>query len=177
MQSLKTLLRRETNQLHLFWKAGRGLTGELQTRALQTRACAKPPPRAARAWEPSVVGALQLSGSFPPVGFPQCAGEAGPAGQDGVASGPEARAAAGPRPRWPPRLSTGFLQVSGQSHALGLWGWTCAGWFLGKWPGFGSPWRIRSSSQGQSLPASPGPNSLSGGLPETGPKPALETEP
>lgn len=177
MQSLKILLRREINKPHLFWKAGRGLTGELQTRALQTCACAKPLPRAARAREPSVVGSLLLSGRFPPVGFPQRAREAGPAGRDGVAAGPEARAGAGQRTRRPPRLSTGFLQVSGQSHAHGLWGWTCAGWFLGKWPGLGSPWRIRSFSQGQPLPASPGPKSLSRRLPETGPKPALETEP
>ena len=45
---------------------------------------------------------------------------AGPTGQDGVPAGPETRAAAAQRPRWPPRLSTSFLQVGGQSHALGL---------------------------------------------------------
>lgn len=50
----------------------------------------------------------------PPVGFPRRAWEAGPAGQDGVAAGPETRAAAGQRPRWPPRLSTSFVQVGGQ---------------------------------------------------------------
>lgn len=50
--------------------------------------------------------------------------------------------------------------------------------WLVSWKGAwaGSPWRIRSFSQGQPLPASPGPKSLSRGLPETGPKPALETE-
>lgn len=44
---------------------------------------------------------------------------ADPTGQDGVPAGPETRAAAAQRPRWPPRLSTSFLQ-----------GKRCEGWYI-----------------------------------------------
>lgn len=122
MASLKTQLWRDNNQAHLLWKTGGGHKRGWVGGALQTRACAKPTPPAARAWEPSVVGSLPLSGWFRRWVFPRRTGEAGPAGQDGVAAGPEARAAAGQRPRWPPRLSTSFVQVGGQpcSWLLGL---------------------------------------------------------
>lgn len=68
-----------------------------------------------RRWEPRVPAAE----CFLSVHFQRRTREAGPAGEDGVTAGPEARAAAGQRPRRPPRLPTNFLQVGGQGHALG----------------------------------------------------------
>lgn len=61
---------------------------------------------------------------FLPVRFERRTREAGPTGQDGALAGPEAGAAAGHRPRRPPWLSTGFLQVGGQSQALDLLDYT-----------------------------------------------------
>lgn len=40
--------------------------------------------------------------------------------QDGTLAGPETRLAAGQRPRRPPWLSTGFLQVGGQRAARAM---------------------------------------------------------
>lgn len=46
--------------------------------------------------------------------------EGGPMEQDGTLAGPETRVAAGQRPRRPPWLSTGFLQVGGQRAARAM---------------------------------------------------------
>ena len=100
----------------------------------------------------------------PPVGFPRRAREAGPAGQDGVVAGPEARAAAGQRPRWPPRLSSSFVQVGGQpcSWLLTLdlpwlvsWKWVRA-WVTLEHP------QLFSRTTGQVSLASPGRKSVPG---------------
>lgn len=149
----------ERNQPHLFW--------QVAARGRATPAHAQNHLSKLRMRGDLLRRSLPLSGRFPPVGFPRGAGEAGPGGQDGVGAGPEARAAAGQRPRRPPRLPTGSLQVGGQSPALSVRGWTWIGRFLAKGPGLGSPWRIRNSCQGQ--PAQPLPGvPLSRGLPERG---------
>lgn len=91
-----------------FLEIGKWLRGA----APDLRAPAEPPrSERARVGELSVLGSLQLSVRFLPVPFERRTRRAGPAGQDGVRSGLEARPTAGQRPRWPPRLSTNALQV------------------------------------------------------------------
>lgn len=102
----------ERNQLHLFW--------QVAARGRATPAHAQNHLSKLRMRGDLLRRSLPLSGRFPPVGFPRGAGEAGPGGQDGVGAGPEARAAAGQRPRRPPRLPTGSLQVGGQGPALSV---------------------------------------------------------
>ena len=67
-----------------------------------------------------MVGRVRPSVRFLPVRFERRTREAEPTGQDGALSGSETGAAAGQRPRRPPWLSTGSLQVGGRSQALGL---------------------------------------------------------
>lgn len=100
----------------------------------------------------------------PPVGFPRRAGEAGPAGQDGVAAGPEARAAAGQRPRWPPRLSTSLVQVGSQpcSWLLGLdLPWLVSWKGVRAWVTLENP-QLLSRTTGQVSLAFPGRKSVPG---------------
>lgn len=117
MQHLKTLKVASAGNLRrLLWKPD-----HKHARELQLCARAEPSPRQGRGsfLRP---GSLRLRGGFRPVGFARRTREAGPLGQDGVTTGSEARAAAGQRSRRPPRLSTSFVQVGGQRHAVGLWG-------------------------------------------------------
>jgi hypothetical protein len=125
------LLAREPSERLLLWT--RGLHGAF----------------AERSGNLARVGSLKPGGRFRPVGFARRTRWAGPAGQNGAAGRPEARAAAVQRPRRPSGLSTSLLQVGVQSSALGLWSWTSAGWLLGKGPRLGSPWRIHICCQGQ----------------------------
>lgn len=128
-----------------------------------------------RRWEPP----LPAAECFLPVHFQSRTREAGSAEEDGVAAGSEARAATGQRPRRPPRLSTNFLQVGGQSHALGLWAGLVLAGFLERGAGLGHLGEIAAlvkDSLAQSLPFFPRPKSQSRVLPETRPKPALEIE-
>lgn len=112
---------------------------------------------------------------FRPVRFERRAGEAGPTGQDGAPAGPETGAAAGQRPRRPPRLSTRFLQVGGRSPALapGSVRESVEGG-----PGR-VPWensQVLSRTVGRQSPRCfPRPRRASRSLPEAGSEPAVET--
>lgn len=128
-----------------------------------------------RRWEPP----LPAAECFFPVHFQPRTREAGPAEEDGVVAGSEARAAAGQRPRRPPRLSTNFLQVGGQSQALGLWAGLALAGFLERGAGLGHLGEIAAlvkDNRPSLCHSFPRPKSQSRVLPETRPKPALETE-
>lgn len=116
---------------------------------------------------------LAAESSLPPGASSVVHQGAGPVGEDGVTAGPEARAAAGQRPRRPSRLSTNFLQVRRPEPCCWPLDRTCAARVLGKRRGLGSLGINRSCVQGQpaqAVPFLPGGPKLVQGCPRGSPK-------